>query len=85
LDQSDSDQLLLKEATLVQTATYGSEYMSAIMATEQIIEMGATLQYLGVLIKLRVTYLVTTRQLWTAFSISSTNGMYNTFINSWIN
>ena len=40
-----------KKQPLVQTATYGSEYMAARTATEQIIELRTTLQYLGVPIK----------------------------------
>ena len=38
----------LKKQPLVQTATYGSEYMAARTATEQIMELRTTLRYLGV-------------------------------------
>ena len=40
----------------METATYGSAFMTARMATEEIIDMQLTLHYLGVLIK-TATYL----------------------------
>jgi len=53
----NSGRLLFEEATFIQTAMYGSEYMAARTAMEQIIELQTTLQYLGVPIK-SASYLI---------------------------
>ena len=44
----------------VENATYGSEFVAAKIATEQIVDIRQTLRYLGVPIKSRPTCLVTT-------------------------
>jgi hypothetical protein len=66
-----------KNQSLDQTATFGLEYMSARMATEQIIEPLTKLRYLGVRIK-SASYLFGDNKT-AAISIpplSSTNGMF---------
>ena len=50
LQQTPTDWYSKKQAT-VETATYGSEFVTAKTATEQIMDMRYTLRYLGVPIK----------------------------------
>ena len=62
LNQTPIDAYTKRQST-VETATYGSEFVAARTAVDQIIDIRTTLRYLGVPIRDRVTCLGTTDQL----------------------
>jgi len=69
----------LKKQPVVQTAMYGSEYMAARTAMEQIIKLRTTCDILESLSSLPVTYLVITRQWSIAALILNLNLVSGTF------
>ena len=58
-----------KDKATVETVTFGSEFVAARVATDQIIDLGYTLMYLGVPIRSK-SYMFGDKNLWLTVQIS---------------